>query len=104
MILLKKAMSGLGPLTLGVGTLKDILWKLATNPLVIAGLAVYAFGTVFWLIALSRVDLSFAYPFASLSYVVMLGAAWVLFKEDLTILRLAGTAVVCLGVLLVARS
>ena len=54
--------------------------------------------------ALSRVDLSYAYPFASLSYVVMLAAAWLLFKEDLSPMRLAGTGVVFLGVLLISRS
>jgi drug/metabolite transporter (DMT)-like permease len=103
-ILLKKGMSNMGPLTLGIRTLGNVLWKMGLNPFVVAGLGIYAAGTIFWLVALSRVELSFAYPFASLSYVVMLGAAWILFKEDLTVLRLAGTAVVCLGVLLVARS
>jgi len=103
-ILLKKGMSSMGPLTLGIRNLKNVLLSMGLNPYVICGMAVYAIGTVFWLVALSRVELSYAYPFASLSYVVMLGAAWVLFKENLTVLRLAGTAVVCLGVLLVAQS
>lgn len=103
-ILLKKGMSSMGPLTLGIRNLKNVLLSMGLNPYVICGMAVYATGTVFWLVALSRVELSYAYPFASLSYVVMLGAAWALFKENLTVLRLAGTAVVCLGVLLVAQS
>ncbi len=54
--------------------------------------------------ALSRVDLSFAYPFASLSYVVMLAASWQLFNEDISLLRLMGTAVIVFGVLLISRS
>ena len=49
-------------------------------------------------------DLSFAYPFASLSYVVMLVAAWQLFKEDLSLVRVVGTLVVGLGVLIISRS
>jgi hypothetical protein len=80
-ILLKKGMGGMGPLTLSLGKLGELLWRMGTNPYVIAGLAIYVTGTVFWLVALSRVDLSYAYPFASLSYVVMLIAAWLLFKE-----------------------
>jgi len=103
-ILLKKGMGGMGPLTLSLGKLGELLWRMGTNPYVIAGLAIYVTGTVFWLVALSRVDLSYAYPFASLSYVVMLVAAWLLFKEDLSLLRLAGTGVVILGVLLISRS
>jgi drug/metabolite transporter (DMT)-like permease len=103
-ILLKKGMGSMGPLTLSLGKLGEVLWRIGTNPYVIAGLAIYVTGTVFWLVALSRVDLSYAYPFASLSYVVMLAAAWLLFKEDLSLMRLAGTAVVFLGVLLISRS
>jgi len=103
-ILLKKGMGAMGPLTLSLGKLGEVLWRIGTNPYVIAGLAIYVTGTVFWLVALSRVDLSYAYPFASLSYVVMLAAAWLLFKEDLSPMRLAGTAVVFLGVLLISRS
>ena len=75
-ILLKKGMGSMGPLTLSLGKLGEVLWRIGTNPYVIAGLAIYVTGTVFWLVALSRVDLSYAYPFASLSYVVMLAAAW----------------------------
>ena len=103
-ILLKKGMGSMGPLTLSVDHLFGILLKIATNPFVIVGLGIYVLSTVFWLAALSRVDLSFAYPFASLSYIVMLGASLLLFKEDITMLRLAGTLVVGLGVLLIARS
>jgi multidrug transporter EmrE-like cation transporter len=103
-ILLKKGMGGMGPLTLSLEKLGELLWRMGTNPYVIAGLAIYVTGTVFWLVALSRVDLSYAYPFASLSYVVMLIAAWLLFKEDLSLMRLAGTGVVILGVLLISHS
>jgi drug/metabolite transporter (DMT)-like permease len=71
---------------------------------VVTGLTIYLGGTVFWLTALSRVDLSYAYPFASLSYVVMLIASWALFKENITPLRLVGTLVACAGVFLISQS
>ena len=103
-ILLKKGMGGMGPLTLSAGQLGSILWRIATNPYVVIGLGIYVCGTLFWLMALSRVDLSYAYPFASLSYVVMLVASWQLFSENISPLRLAGTLVVCLGVFLISRS
>lgn len=103
-ILLKKGMGSMGPLTLTVSQLGSTLWRIGTNPYVIIGLAIYMGGVVFWLTALSRVDLSYAYPFASLGYVVMLIASWLLFNENITPLRLLGTLVVCLGVLLISRS
>jgi drug/metabolite transporter (DMT)-like permease len=103
-IMLKKGMSSMGPLTLSLGQLGSILWRMATNPYVVLGLGIYMCGTLFWLTALSRVDLSYAYPFASLSYIVMLTASWLLFNENITPMRVLGSVVVGLGVLLISRS
>jgi len=103
-VLLKKGMSSMGPLTLSVGELFSILWRMATNPYVVLGLSVYLCSTIFWLTALSRVNLSFAYPFASLSYVLMLLVSWQLFKEDISLLRLTGSLVIGFGVFLISRS
>ena len=103
-ILLKKGMGSMGPLTLSIGQIGSILWRMATNPYVVVGLGIYVCGTVFWLTALSRVDLSYAYPFASLSYIVMLTASWLLFNEHITPMRVLGSVVVGLGVLLISRS
>lgn len=103
-VLLKKGMGSMGPLTLSPGQLWSMLWRIGTNPFVIVGLAIYVGSTVFWLVVLSRVDLSYAYPFASLSYVLMLIASWLLFNENITSLRVMGSAVVMLGVILISRS
>jgi drug/metabolite transporter (DMT)-like permease len=78
--------------------------RIATSPWVILGLAIYASGTFFWLVALSRVELSFAYPFASLSYVLILAASWAFLGETVSLLRLAGVVTICLGVLIVSQS
>ena len=103
-IMLKKGMSSMGPLTLSASQVGSIVWRMATNPYVVVGLSIYALGTLFWLVALSRVDLSFAYPFASLSYVLMLFAAWQLFREDISLLRVVGTLVIGVGVFIISRS
>jgi len=103
-ILLKKGMGAMGPLTLSMDQVGGILWRIASNPYVVIGLLIYVCGTLFWLVALSRVDLSYAYPFASLSYVVMLAASYFLFHENITPMRLLGTGVICLGVILISRS
>ena len=103
-LLLKRGMDSMGPLTLTSDQLWDILGRLTTNPFVITGLAVYGFGTVFWLVVLSRADLSYAYPFAALQYAVILAAGWLLFDETITSLRLLGTLFVAAGVFLIARS
>lgn len=103
-ILLKQGMLANGQVTLSAGDIGHTLWRIGTNPYVVIGLGLYATGTVFWLAALSRVDLSYAYPFASLSYVVMLLASWQLFDENISPMRLLGTLVIGLGVLLISRT
>ncbi len=102
-LLLKRGMNTMGPLTLSVSDIFTILLKMASNPFVIIGLMVYVASTVFWLTALSRVDLSYAYPFASLSYVIMLVASWQIFHENISPLRLLGTFVIAMGVFIVSR-
>jgi len=102
-VMLKKGMMSLGPLTLTAKDLISTVLKIGTNPFVFFGLAIYVGGIIFWLVALSRVDLSFAYPFASLSYVLMMAASWIFFKENITLFKVAGSAVIIVGVWLVSR-
>jgi drug/metabolite transporter (DMT)-like permease len=79
-----------GRLALAIGLL--------VNPWVISALAAALLAAVSWMAALTKLDLSHAYPLVSLSFVaVTLGAAW-LFQEPLTALKLAGVALICLGV------
>jgi drug/metabolite transporter (DMT)-like permease len=103
-VLLKKGMVSMGPLTISAGHVLDLIWRIATNPYVVIGLGIYVCGTLFWLVALSRISLSFAYGFASLSYGLMLLASWLLFREDISLLRVIGTAVIVVGVLIISRS
>ena len=103
-LLLKKGMNSVGSITLSTSQIVSITWKMVTNPYVFIGLIIYIAGTVFWLAALSRVDLSYAYPFASLSYVVMLVASWMMFGEQITLSRIIGTVVIGIGVLLIYRN
>jgi multidrug transporter EmrE-like cation transporter len=68
---------------------------------IVCGLAVYALGTGFWVLCLAYLDLSYAYPFTGLTYVLVLGASWMLFDESASWQRLGGILVICLGVALI---
>jgi drug/metabolite transporter (DMT)-like permease len=102
-LLLKKAMNSIGVITPTAGGLPSIALRIATSPLVVIGLSCYVLGSFFWLIALSRTDLSFAYPFASLSYVLIFAGSWYFFGEHINSMRLSGLVVIILGVVLVSR-
>lgn len=102
-LMLKKGMLALGGISLaGDG----LVWKLAGilfHPWVFAGFLVFAISMASHLYVLSKVELSFAYPFLSLAYVAVAVAAWLLFEEDLNALRILGIAFICLGTVLIAQ-
>jgi drug/metabolite transporter (DMT)-like permease len=103
-LLLKRALAAIGPLALRPETVVSLVVALALNPLVVFGLAVYVSGTFFWLLALSALDLSFAYPFASLNYIYVVVASWLILGERPSLVRLIGVAIICLGVWAISRS
>jgi multidrug transporter EmrE-like cation transporter len=80
------------------------LVRALTSPWVIGGLAVYATGVLFWLLALSRLEITYVYPFASLAYVGIVIGSYLLFKEQMNRLRLLGIAIVIIGVLVTGLS
>lgn len=103
-LLLKQGMLSLGPLE-NVG--HNILFKLLLivfNPWVFAGLTTFVISMASHLYVLSKVELSFAYPFLSLAYVAVALFAYFLFKEDLNAWRIAGIAFICVGTVLIAQS
>jgi multidrug transporter EmrE-like cation transporter len=78
--------------------------RLALEPHILGGLACYVVSVVVWVVALSRVPVSIAYPMLSIGYVVNAIAARYLLGETLTPMRLAGIGIIVLGVFIVARS
>ena len=78
--------------------------RLAIEPHILAGLACYVVSVVVWVVALSKVPVSMAYPMLSIGYVVNAIAAYYWLGEAVTPMRLAGIGVIIVGVFLVARS
>ena len=103
-ILLKLGMNTIGRFELSSQGLKVALPAIVMSPYVWGGLASYVFSVLVWLIVLSRVDVSFAYPFVSLGYVIGLGAGYWLFGEAVTGMRVLGVMVIIAGVFLVSRT
>lgn len=75
-----------------------------SRPLIVLGVFLYAVSAFFWIIAISKLELSFAYPMLSIGYVLIFFLSVWLFREPFTITRLIGTIIVCGGLILVARS
>ena len=103
-LLLKAGTNSVGVFEFSRDNIVPVGWRLATEPHIVGGLACYVISVVVWVMALSRVQVSIAYPLLSIGYVVNAIAAWYLFGEAVTPMRLAGIAVIIVGVCLVARS
>jgi multidrug transporter EmrE-like cation transporter len=86
----------------------DAVWQtapaVALNPFVLAGLACYVVSVVVWLLVLSRVEVSYAYPLLSVGYIVTAFAGRVFFNEAMGPVRWAGILTICIGVWLITRS
>jgi multidrug transporter EmrE-like cation transporter len=102
-LLLKAGSRAIAGVPVTVGNAWTLIERVAINPPILGGLACYAISVVVWILALSRVDVSVAYPMLSVGYVINAVAAWMLFGEQLSAARLAGIAVIIVGVWLVAR-
>ena len=97
-LVLKVAVNQMGKLELSI----PALVAMATNPTLLVALAIYAVSAVLWLLALMKADLSFAYPFLSLTYIAVFIGGAVLFHDQITLLRFLGFVVIMAGLLVIA--
>jgi len=103
-LMLKYGMVQLGPLSFaGVNPVIKIL-QIVFSPWVFLGLSTFVISMASHLYVLSKVELSFAYPFLSLAYVLVAVFAYFVFREDLNALRIAGIGLICVGTVLIAQS
>jgi drug/metabolite transporter (DMT)-like permease len=71
---------------------------------IFTGMIIYVFSAAMWIWVLTKVDISLAYPFISLSFIITLGFGVTLFQEPLTAMKLFGTAIIMIGCVIIAKS
>jgi multidrug transporter EmrE-like cation transporter len=103
-LLLKAGTHRVGEFAFTLENLVPVGGKLASSPFIAGGLACYVVSVGVWILALSRVPVSIAYPMLSVGYVLNALAAWYLFGEALSMQKLVGIGFIVIGVFLVARS
>ena len=114
LILASVSLSALAQLALKIGTTAAAGGRstgigggkggLAPSPIVILGLGLYGIGALLWLFVLGRAPLSLAYPFVGIGFILTMlaGAFWL--NESISVARVAGTLLIAIGCVLVARS
>ena len=101
---LKAATKVSGPLVATDSGVMGRALQLLAVPSLWYALTAYGLSVVVWIVGLSRVPVSQAYPLLSLGYVLNIGLAWWLFGEMPNAQRVIGVGVIIVGVVLVARS
>jgi drug/metabolite transporter (DMT)-like permease len=101
-ILLKLGMVKVGKVE-SMSSAPSMLFTAFMNPMVLGGLAVFGVSALSWLIVLSRVKLSIAYPMVSLGYVATVFLSWRVLDEPVKPITIAGCGVVIIGVFLISR-
>jgi len=102
-VLFKLGLESVASTTAATSAISRLISALFT-PGVIGGLACYGIGTLLWLSALGRTQLSQAYPFVGLGFAFTTLAGWWIFSDTLSLPRLGGILLIVLGIVLVARS
>jgi multidrug transporter EmrE-like cation transporter len=103
-LLLKAGTNRVGEFAFSLANLVPIGSKIALSPYIVGGLGCYVVSVAVWILALSRVPVSVAYPMLSIGYIVNALAAWALFGESLGAQKMVGIGFIVVGVFLVARS
>jgi multidrug transporter EmrE-like cation transporter len=102
-LMLKAGTNRVGALDLSFESL-SVLPSLALSAPIVSGLCCYVLSVVVWIVALTRVEVSVAYPMLSIGYGVNAIAAWLLFGETLNPMKLGAIAVIGVGVCMLAWS
>lgn len=101
-LLLKSGMRQVGPISRAdLIHPFPLLVTVFSNPLILIAIPLYVAGFLTWLIVLSKLDLSYAYPFLAVTYVLVPLLSWLLLGEHVPSMRWIGIAVICVGLVLV---
>lgn len=104
-VTLKSAMNEIGRIGAEqVSNAGRTIVRATREPRLWAGLALFGISAVFWLVVLSRVDLSVAYPFVGMSYILVVLVSKLFLHEDVTPLRWLGVVIVAVGIAIIGWS
>jgi len=82
----------------------ELVWRSLINVYTVSGLGLYGLSVMMWLLVLARIDVSVAYPFVGLGFILTMVLGAVLLHEPVGLMRVVGTLLVAVGVVLISRS
>jgi len=103
-ILMKLGMLHIGELTLHTRNILATAVRIFSTPVIILGLIFLGISAFLWLVAISQLELSVAYPMVAITYVLVPVLSCLIFKEHLTMMRMISMSIIILGIILLAKS
>ena len=103
-LLIKAGMEKIGHFAFEWSNFTPIVSQIAANPYIFIGLLFYVISVCVWMLVLSRVDVSIAYPMLSIGYVVNAIIAYYWLGEQLSMMRFTGIFIILIGVFILAKA
>ncbi|MCB4364625.1 EamA family transporter [Hydrogenophaga taeniospiralis] len=92
-----------GPLPIDAPGKASYVINLLLNPWVLSGMVATFLAGISWMLAMTKFEISYAYPFVSLNYILVLAAAFFLLNETLSATKLMGSALVIIGIIVISK-
>ena len=102
-LVMRWQVSNAGPLPADLAAKAMYVVTLLLNPWVLSGIVATFLAGISWMLAMTKFEISYAYPFVSLNYILVLAAGFLLFNEAMSASKVIGCVLVVLGIIVIAR-
>lgn len=103
-LFIRKGMLKIGSVSLAFDQLFNMVLAVFTNIYLLAGMFSYGISIILWMVVLSKVNVSLAYPFLSIGYIITAILAYLFFNEPITFQKVLGIIIICIGVFILTQS
>jgi multidrug transporter EmrE-like cation transporter len=103
-LFIRQGMLKMGNISMNMNSLWHMMVQAISNVYIWAGMLSYAISIFLWMIVLSKVNVSLAYPFLSIGYILTAIIAYFVFGEPITWQKAAGILIICFGVVVLTYS
>ena len=102
-LVMKWQVNKAGPLPIGIVEKVSFVLSLLLMPWVLLAMASTFLAGVSWMLAMTKFEISYAFPFMSLNYVLILLASFLFFGESFSLPKIVGSLIVVLGILIISK-
>ena len=103
-LFIRKGMLKIGEISFNFEQIVKMVLAVFTNIYLLSGMFSYVLSVILWMIVLSKVNVSLAYPLGSVGYIITTVLAYLFFNEPITFQKVLGIIIICIGVFILTQS